>query len=78
MGAGVDIASGCSNGEGAVGVDMVVAYVRVRLVEVRTGGDRPPGGEHFGDVVGKMLAHQPGMARDLPQESEGTVVVLEI
>ena len=36
-------------------------------------------GEHFGNVVGKMLAHQPavvrGVAPDLPHESEGTVVV---
>ena len=46
------LASGYMNGKGAVGVDLVVASARVRLMEVETSGDGPPSGEHFGNVVG--------------------------
>ena len=71
VGADAELTCGYPNGEGA----------RVRLVEVETGGDGQPSGEDFGNNVGKMLAHQPaivrGVTRDLPQESEGTVVVLK-
>ena len=50
VGADAEIASGYPNGEGAVGVDLVDACVRVSLVEVETSGDGPRSAEHFGNV----------------------------
>ena len=52
-----------SSGEAAVGVDLSVVHVTVRLVEVEARGDRPARGGRFGNVVGKMLAHQPAVVR---------------